>query len=89
MFAGVGSFSAAVTVAVFETTPAPAGIWMVNVIVALPPLFSAPREQITVVVPLQTPCVVCADTNVVPAGRMSVTVTADAPVGPLFVTTMV
>lgn len=52
---GVGSFWAAVTVAVLVIRPATAGILIVSVTVALLPLFNVPRLQETVVVPLQEP----------------------------------
>ena len=38
---------------------------------------------------MQVPCVVATETNVVPAGTGSATVTPVAPFGPLFVTTIV
>ena len=43
----------------------------------------------TVVVPLQLPCVGVAETNVVPAGIASVTVTFAAAVGPALLTAIV
>src|SRR5215470_19033249 len=39
------------------------------------PAASVPRLQVTVAVPLQVPCEAVADTNVVPAGSVSDTIT--------------
>jgi hypothetical protein len=48
-----------------------------------------PNEHVTVVVPLQVPCDEEADTNVTPAGKISVTMTPVALLGPLLVTVIV
>src|SRR3954462_15978856 len=53
------------------------------------PLVSVPMAQVTVPVPLHDPCEGMAETNVVPAGRVSVTVTPLAASGPLFMTLVV
>ena len=54
------------------------------VMVADDPAAMAPREHVTVPPAwLQDPLVVVADTNVVPAGRVSVTVAAEDAAGPL------
>ena len=45
-----------------------------------------PIVQVTVLVPMQTPCVDEEETNVGPVGSVSVTVTAVAGDGPLLVT---
>jgi hypothetical protein len=45
-----------------------------------------PREQTTALVKEQDPCVGVAETYVVPTGRMSVTVTLAAELGPAFAT---
>ena len=47
------------------------------------PAASVPRLQVTVVVPAQVPCEGVADTNVVPVGSVSVTVTPVAAVLPV------
>jgi hypothetical protein len=71
-----------VTVAVLETGPTELGLVTTSVIVAELGEAMLPREQVTVLVPEQDPTVGVADTNVVPAGRMSVAVTPDAVVRP-------
>ena len=88
-FAGFVSPLVLLTVAVFDTGPTVDGACTTMVIVALEPLLSEPTEQVTVVVPLQLPCVAFAEVKLVPAGKTSVTVTPVAVPGPLFVTTMV
>jgi hypothetical protein len=60
----------------------------VMVIVALAPLARLPRLQVTVLVPLQLPWLGMAEPNVTLPGNVSVTVTAEAEVGPLLVTMM-
>ena len=55
---------------------------------ALEPTASPPRLQFTGPLPLQLPCVAVADTNVIPAGSVSVTTTFVAAPGPLFVAVM-
>jgi hypothetical protein len=90
LFAGFGSTSTAVTVAVLDT--APGGVDVVvstRLIVALPPFANAPTAHDTVVVPLQDPCDGVAETNVVPAGSTSVTTTLLAAPGPLLTTLIV
>src|SRR5687768_9763081 len=89
LLSGVGSSSGVLaTVAVLANVPKAGGV-MTSVIVAVPPLAIAPRVQVTVVVPEQLPCDGVAETNVVPAGRMSVTTTFDAVSGPALLTVMV
>src|SRR3954454_7662338 len=90
LFAGFGSedVAAAVTVAVFVSGPGVEGRVMVSVNVAVAPLVSVPALHVIVVVPLHAPPGV-ADWNVVPGGRMSVTVTPVAVLGPPLVTTIV
>ena len=90
LFAGFGSavVAAALTVAVFVIGPGVEGSVTVRVNVAEAPLASVPALQVMVVVPLHAPPGV-ADWNVVPGGRTSVTVTAEAVLGPPFVTTIV
>jgi len=53
LFAGVGSVSSAVTVAVFEIVPLVAVTVAAMEIVAFPPFANPPRLQVMVVVPLQ------------------------------------
>jgi len=75
--------------AVLETVPDVLGLTTTSWTVAKPPAAIVPREQLTVLVPEQDPAGdAVADTNVVPAGRMSATVTLCARLGPAFVTTM-
>src|SRR5262245_66333149 len=60
------------------------------VIVALPPLAIVPRSAVTVPPAWVTvPWLGVAETNVVPAGRVSVTLTPGASLGPLLVTVTV
>jgi hypothetical protein len=82
LFAGFGSVSVAVTVAVLDTEPGVGEVVSTRLIVALPPFASEPREHVTVVVLLHDPCDGVAETNVVPAGSTSVTVTLLAAPGP-------
>ena len=60
-----------------------------SVIVAEPPLAIAPRLQVTVAPPVHDPCVVVAESNVVPRGTASETVTPWASDGPPFATVIV
>lgn len=77
------------TTAVLATGPGAEGSVTASAIEAEPALAIEPSEQVTVVVPLQLPCVGMAETKVVPAGIASVTVTFAAAVGPAFVTRIV
>src|SRR4051794_15781971 len=86
---GLGSFSAAVTEAVFETDVLLFGILSVSVIVADAPLAREPSAQVIGDPAAQVPCVVSAEPNVVPAGSVSDTTTLLAPVAPLFITMIV
>ena len=86
----VGSASLPVIVAVLVMVPPVDGAVTVIVIVALAPLTSEPTAQVTVPEALvQVPWVELADTNVVPDGRVSTTVTPVALSGPLFLATTV
>ncbi len=88
LLAGTESVSLPETVAVLVIVPATWPVpWMVMVAVA--PLGIVPRLQVTVVVPLQEPCVGVAVASVKLAGRGSVTVTPVAVLGPWLVTTRV
>src|SRR5690349_8113873 len=78
------SASLPVTAAEFVNCPASVGMTTI-VTMALPPAARLPTLQFTVAVPLQLPCVVVAETNVTPAGSVSVTFTFVATAGPLFV----
>ena len=89
LFAGTGSVSVAVTLAVFAIVPPTTGAVTTSATVIELPEASAPAEHVTVAVPVQVPCDGVADTNVVPAGSTSATVTPVAPLGPLFVTVIV
>jgi hypothetical protein len=84
-----GSVVVEETVAVLETVPAELGLTTTSVIVAEPPEAIVPREQVTVPVPEQDPTDGVTDTNVVPAGRLSVTVTPAAELGPALATARV
>ena len=78
------------TVAVFATVPDEIGLLTTSVIVAEPPAARVPREQLTVLVPVQEdPAGGVADTKDVPAGRISPTITFAAGLGPAFVTVSV
>jgi hypothetical protein len=87
LLAVFGSGVVETTVAVLATGPGELGPATTSVIVAVPPLAIVPREQVTALVKVQDPWVDVAKTNVVPAGRMSVTVTPAAEPGPPFKTT--
>ena len=86
LLAGFGSVCVADTVAVLDTTPGVDAVVSTRVIVALPPFDNVPTAQDTVVVPLHDPWDGVAETNVVPAGRVSVTTTLFALPGPLLTT---
>src|SRR5665213_1133840 len=90
LFAGVGSAVVELTLAVLDNVVACAGAVTVTVIVgAVVPVASAGRVQVTDTFPVfvQTQPVPVAETNVTPAGRVSVTETAAASEGPLLFTT--
>jgi hypothetical protein len=78
------------TVAVFTTVPDELGLTTISTMVAEPPTATVPKEQLTVLVPVQDdPAGGVAETKVVPAGRMSPTITFAAGLGPAFVTVSV
>jgi hypothetical protein len=92
LFAASGSLVALLTVAVFEIVDPPGtelSTFTVSVIVAEPAAMSVPRLQVTVDVPVQEPCDVFTETNVVFAGMASETETLLASDGPLLVTVSV
>jgi hypothetical protein len=89
LFAVFGSGVVETTVAVLAIVPDALGLRTTNAIVAEPPLAIVPSEQMTALLKVQDPCDGDAETNVVPAGKMSVTVTPAAEMGPAFVTAMV
>jgi hypothetical protein len=76
------------TVAVLATVPDVLGLLTTSTMVADLPAARVPREQLTVLVPVQDPCDGVAETNVAPAGRVSLTVTAADRLGPAFATAM-
>jgi hypothetical protein len=77
-------------VAVFATVPVELGLLTTSVIVAEPKAARVPREQLTVLVPVQDdPAGGVAETKVAPAGRISPTITFAAGLGPAFVTVRV
>lgn len=86
LFAVFASGVVDTTVAVLASGPGELGVATTSMIVAEPPLANVPTEQTTAPVKEQDPCVGVAETNVVPAGRMSVTVTPAAEMGPAFAT---
>jgi hypothetical protein len=89
LLARFGSGVGEETMAVLATVPDELGLKTTSWTVAKPPAAMVPREQLTVPVPEQDPAGdAVADTNVVPAGRMSATVTLCARLGPALVTTM-
>src|SRR4030081_3099325 len=86
LLAWFGSGSLPLTVAVLVMGPAVAGAVALIVIVALAPDASEPTVQTTVLpVTVQVPWVEVAVAALTPAGRVSVTVTPVAGLGPLFV----
>jgi translation elongation factor EF-1beta len=89
LLARFGSGVVEETVAVLTTVPVAFGLVTMSLTVAVPPAAIVPTGQLTVLVPEQDPCEGVADTNVVPAGRMSLTVTPAAGLGPAFVTVIV
>jgi hypothetical protein len=89
LFAGVGSLVAELTVAVFVSVAPCAGAVTVTVISGADvPVAKAARVQVTETLPVfeHAQPVPVADTNVTPAGRVSVTVRFAASDGPLFET---
>ena len=86
LFAEFGSGVSVATVAVLATVPDVLGLLTTSWTVATPLAGTVPREQLTVLVPVQDHCDGVADTNVVPAGRVSLTVTPAARLGPAFAT---
>src|SRR5260370_276690 len=87
LLAVFGSGSLPLTVAVLVMVPAVAGAVALMVNVALAPTARLPTEQVTVPEAFVHPEL--ADTKVTPAGRVSVTTTLVAALGPLFVATTV
>src|SRR5437763_1974077 len=87
LLAGLVSVSVAVTVAVFVMVPGVGGAWTTIVTVALAPLLMVPRLPVTVLPAVVTvPWLGVAETNVTPAGNVSVRVTPVAALGPLLAT---
>lgn len=85
----LGSLPDALTLAVLAIVPLVAVTVALRATVALAPLASVPRLQVTLVVPVQLPCDGVALTNCRPAGRTSVTTTFVAGDGPPLVTVSV
>ena len=81
----------AVAVAVFVRVAGAAGAWTVIVTVAVPSGTSVPSEAVTTPPDgaLQLPCDALQETNVVPGGSGSKTVTPSAGKPPVFPTTIV
>jgi hypothetical protein len=84
---GVGSEVVADTVAVFERLATVFAV-TTRAIVGDAPALTVPRLQVTVLVPEHEPTEGVAETKVVPAGSVSLTVTPAALLGPEFVTVM-
>ena len=72
----------------FVCAPTVLGV-VTRVIVTDAPAAMSPIVQLRIAPPVQLPCVVVADTNVLPAGIGSATSTPVASLGPLLVTTIV
>src|SRR5881396_2189084 len=90
LLAVFGSASLPLTEAVLVMVPAVAGAVALMVIVALAPEGRLPTEQVTVPdACVQVPWLELAETEVTPLGRVSVTVTPVAALGPLFFATTV
>jgi hypothetical protein len=88
LFAVVVSGLFPTTVAVFVTVPGVLGV-VTRVMVTVAPAAMFPMSQVRIAPPVHEPCVEEADTNVLPAGIGSVTVTPVSAPGPLLVTTIV
>src|SRR5216684_1797309 len=89
LLAVFGSGSLPLTVAVLVMVPAVAGAVALMVIVALAPEARLPTVQVTVPDAwVQVPWLEVAEPKVTPLGRVSVTVTPVAGLGPLLVATM-
>ena len=83
LFAALGSLTEEVAVAVFDTEAAADAVARATIATITElPLLMVPRLQLTVVVPVHVPAVVAAETNVSPAGNVSVRFTAVAADGP-------
>ena len=89
LFVALPSGSLRVAIAVLLIDPAEVGAVTTMVTVALSPFAKAPMVHVIAVVPAQLPFVVARETNVVPAGMVSVNTTPVASSGPLFDTTIV
>src|SRR5258708_2421083 len=90
LLAAVGSVSLPVTVAVLGMLPAVDGAAALMGMVELAPLARLPTVQVTVPAALtQVPWPAVAELKLTPAGRVSVTTTPVAGLGPLLVALMV
>ena len=89
LFAGVGSVSAAVTLALFVIDPALDGVTTRISMLAVPVFRIPPRLHVTGPIPEQLPWLGVAEASVTPPGRLSVTTTFVALFGPLLVTSSV
>src|SRR5262249_12919563 len=76
------------TTAVFVCAPGVLGV-VTSVIVTVAPAAIVPMLQLRIAPPVQVPCVVVAETKVLPAGIGSETLTPVSVSGPLFLTTIV
>jgi len=82
-----GSDSVALADAVLLSGTVDCGVTRMLAMAELPTA-RLPKLQVTVVVPEHEPCVGLAETNVTPAGRVSVNIVFVAGDGPRFVTTI-
>jgi hypothetical protein len=85
LFVGVLSVSLADTVAVLDNVPLVVVCTTMDAVAEVPAA-SVPKEQTTVVVPLQNPALAEDDWNVTDPGNESEAVTPVAVAGPLLVT---
>ena len=74
---------------IIVSVPGLAGVATVIVTVMVAPLLTAPKMQVTVVVPAQDPCVVEEETKVVPAGMVSTSLPSTVLIRPRFLTVIV
>ena len=85
LFAGFRSDSIAATLAVLVSGPG-VSAFTAMATAAVAPLANVPNVHVTVLVPAQLPWPAAAETNVTPAGSVSVSVTPVASPAPLLLT---
>jgi hypothetical protein len=90
LLAALGSVTPEVAVAVLEREAGAAAVTVATMVTVTElPLLMVPSEQLAVVVPVHVPALGVAETNVSPAGKVSVRFTAVAGDGPAFDTVTV